>query len=266
MAQTTATQIGLDAIAHPSNAATEDEDLVFHDLPPFPEDVPIAPLLRLSLKKLMNHDPEEVDRLFKASCEVGFFYLDLRDATEDSKHDSAQDLPDAVSKEGKINGDELQKDVHGMYALGPNVFQLPLEEKNQYDYKHNGSYFGYKGFGQGIVDAKGTRDRNELWNVSKDDILEVTERQEAPEILLKESNRKMLKSFMLRSHAIMTLLFSLLNEKLRLPPKTLESLHRLRGPSGDQARWVYVCPHDLTIVWDDADLAPFLLVTSTADG
>ena len=110
MAQTIATQLGPEAVAAPVDMAAEDEgDLVFHDIPPFPEDVPTAPLFRLSLKKLMKNDSEEIDRLWQASCELGFFYIDLRGAIEDSKRDSAQDLPNAVDKEDRINGDGLIK-------------------------------------------------------------------------------------------------------------------------------------------------------------
>ena len=135
-----------------------------------------------------------------------------------------------------------------MFELGPSVFDaLSVEEKDKYDYKANGSYFGYKGFGQGIIDAKGTRDRSEIWNVSKDDILGISERRPNPDILQDESNRELLKNFMVRSHAIITLLFSHLNERLGLPPQTLQNMHRLRGISGDQSRWVYVC--HLTDCW-----------------
>ena len=239
--QTSATQIGREAVAPPADATAEDEnDLVFHDIPPFPEDVPIAPLLRLSLKKLVANDPSEIERLWQASCDVGFFYLDLRGAIEDSKRDSAYDIPSAVNKEGKANGEGLLKDAAGMFELGQKVFQLPLEEKNRYDYKHKGTYFGYKGYGQGIIDAKGTRDRMELWNVSKDDVLGFAEPEPVPEILQDDSNRTLLKSFMLRSHAILTLLFGHLNDKLGLPPDTLQNLHTLRGLSGDQARFIRV--------------------------
>ena len=45
-------------------------------------------------------------------------------------------------------------------------FQLPVEEKARYDFMEQGSYFGYKGYGAGIVDKEGNRDRNEFYNVS----------------------------------------------------------------------------------------------------
>jgi hypothetical protein len=50
----------------------------FHDLPPFPDTVPTAPLLKISLAKLLRHDREEEQRLWEACCDLGFFYLDLR--------------------------------------------------------------------------------------------------------------------------------------------------------------------------------------------
>lgn len=47
-------------------------------------DVPTAPLLCLSLKKLQEWDTEESKSLFRASKELGFFYLDLGDSPEGS--------------------------------------------------------------------------------------------------------------------------------------------------------------------------------------
>ena len=238
---TTASQLGPNAIAPPSDATVEDEnDLVFHDIPPFPEDVPIAPLLRLSLKKLVENDPEEVERLWQASCDVGFFYLDCRGAVESSKHDSAQDLPEAITKKGKVNGDSLLKDAAAMFEFGPKVFQLPLEERKKYDYTDQPTFFGYKGYGRGVVDAKGTPDRSELWNLSKDDMLDLSERLPNPEVLQNDSNREIIRSFMRRSEAVLSLLFRHLNDKLGLPPETLQNLHRLQGLSGNHARWLIV--------------------------
>ena len=209
------------------------------------QDVPIAPLLRLSLQKLIQNDPEEVDRLWRASRDVGFFYLDLRGAIEGDKRDSAHDLQETKTKEGKINGESLLKDAAALFKLAPDVFGLPVEEKQKYDFKDRGSYFGYKGYGKGIVDAKGTRDRNEFWNISKDDILGLSDRLPNPEVLQEESNRELLRSYILHSQAVIDLLFQHLNDRLGLPPQTLQSLHRLRGISGDQVRWVWARPQPM---------------------
>jgi hypothetical protein len=46
---------------------------------PFPDDVPVAELEKISLSKILNGGRSECDRLFKTCTEVGFFYLDMLD-------------------------------------------------------------------------------------------------------------------------------------------------------------------------------------------
>jgi hypothetical protein len=170
-------------------------DLNFPDLPPFPEDVPTAPLLRISLTKLTQGDSGEIDRLWQACRELGFFYLDLREPSpnrksipkpssanyltekvldETGRADSAtgDDERDAQTKfesirefEVDIDGEQLLQDAEDLFKVGKTLFDLPVEEKIKYDLKDQGSYFGYKGYGQGVIDAKGTKDRNEFYNV-----------------------------------------------------------------------------------------------------
>ena len=114
------------------------------EIPPFPEDIPTAPLLRLSLAKLLAHDAPEVERLMRASEEIGFFYLDL----QDSEH-----------------GRGLLNDADALFGLGEELFALDLAEKERFDFSAKGSYFGYKGVGKGVVDREGNLDRNEFYNV-----------------------------------------------------------------------------------------------------
>lgn len=118
----------------------------FPDLPPFPDDVPTAPLLRLSLAKLLAGDKTEYERLFQASVEIGFFYLDL----ENSEH-----------------GTSLLQDAGNLFRVGEKLFELDLEEKKRYDFSAQNSYFGYKGQGAAVVDKEGNLDRNEFYNVSE---------------------------------------------------------------------------------------------------
>ena len=223
----------------------EDEDLVFRNLPPFPTDVPTAPLLRLSLVKLLDRDQEEEARLWKACTELGFFYLDLRpvpSASEDErKRDSAH-----VSLAGTncIDGAGLLHDAEHLFELGEKVFSIPVEEKQKYDMNDQRSYFGYKGLGQGIVDAKGTRDANEFWNVSKDDVLSVSAPLPAPEVLQRRENRELLGRFCERSHAIVSLILEILERGLEAQEGTLRNSHRLRAVSGDQVRWVHAPPRE----------------------
>ena len=93
----------------------------FSNIPPFPNDVSCAPLLKLSFKKLQNGDGEESDRLFEASKQLGFFYLDLRDSLE---------------------GDSILEDVDHLFRIGEQLFDLDVEEKQKYDFSGEKSYFG----------------------------------------------------------------------------------------------------------------------------
>jgi isopenicillin N synthase-like dioxygenase len=130
----------------------ESEDFSFPTLPPFPTDIPTAPLLRLSLSSLRS-SPEESSRFFTASKELGFFYLDLRN--------------DPL-------GEELLSQSTRFFDLAPKFYNLGREELSKYDYKNVGSYTGYKGFGSAVVDEKGNLDRNEFYNVCSPSRLSLT--------------------------------------------------------------------------------------------
>ncbi|KAI6828065.1 Clavaminate synthase-like protein [Hortaea werneckii] len=269
MAQTTETQIGPAAIAPPASTTTkelpiptpelhhlkkdddDDDEHAFDDLPPFPKNVPTAPLLRLNLNRLLQGDGQETERLWNACRDIGFFYLDLRDG-QARKGDSFQEEDDddkAVATQ--FDGNGLLEGSADLFDLGEKVFMLPTEEKQQYDFKDRGSYFGYKGLGAGVIDSKGTKDRNEFYNVSKDDLLGIGESLPAPHVLKQAGSRKLLESYMRRSHAVVSLILSLLNDKLGLPTSTLENLHRLDAVSGDQVRWVRSPPQ----VMDDTQMS-----------
>ncbi|KIY01097.1 uncharacterized protein Z520_02649 [Fonsecaea multimorphosa CBS 102226] len=193
----------------------------FDNAPPFPEDVPTAPLLRLSLAKLLERDPEEVIRFVRACEDLGFFYLDLSGP-----------------------GDSLLADADQLFKVGVELFELPLDEKKKYDFQQKKSYFGYKGFGANVVDRDGNLDRNEFYNVSKDDMFGLMDPLPAPEVL--DSQRPLLKSFMSSAHSIVTLVLGLLNDHLKLPPNTLQDMHRLvEGHSGDQIRFIKAPPQPM---------------------
>jgi isopenicillin N synthase-like dioxygenase len=133
-----------------SNLSPSPPHHTFPDLPAFPDSVPTAPLLRISLEKLLTHDAEEEERCWKACCELGFFYLDLR--TSDPSGQA-------------IEGCALLQDAVRLFEVMQGFFDLTVQEKVKYDFKDQGSYFGYKGYGEGYIDKQGTRDRNEFYNV-----------------------------------------------------------------------------------------------------
>lgn len=119
----------------------------FPDLPPFPDDIPTTPLLRLSLATLLKHEEGEYQRFCKACEEIGFFYLDLRELED---------------------GQSILSDADQLFKLSEDLFALDIEEKMKYDFSGQKSYFGYKPLGATIIDRKGNIDRNEFYNVCPD--------------------------------------------------------------------------------------------------
>jgi len=111
---------------------------------PFPDDVPIAPLTTLHLHKLIAGDADEHARLYDASKALGFFYLDMRGCAE---------------------GDALLNSAERLFDVSRDVFSLPLEEKNKYNFAKEGKYYGYKAMGAEVIDGKGTLDRNEIYSM-----------------------------------------------------------------------------------------------------
>ena len=101
----------------PSRSPSEDNST----LPPFPDDIPTVPLVQISLRKLLEDDQSESDRFFTACKDLGFFYLDLRGTTE---------------------GRSLLEDADELFDVGSKLFDLPLEEKQRYDFSEQNSYFG----------------------------------------------------------------------------------------------------------------------------
>ncbi|KAF2028234.1 Clavaminate synthase-like protein [Setomelanomma holmii] len=206
----------------------------FEDLPPFPDNVPTAPLLRVSLEKLLQQDSEEQERCWKACCDLGFFYLDLRTSTP----------------LGSIEGEALLQDADRLFEVMKGFYDLDVSKKVKYDFKDQGSYFGYKGYGEGFIDKQGTRDRNEFYNISKDDVLGLSNSLPSPAIL--NSHRDLYKSYSQASHAICMLITSLVSSRLPLTESArakggFQALHRLDAVSGDQIRFVKAPPQEQSL-------------------
>jgi len=213
----------------------------FDSIPPFPNSIPTAPLLRISLAKILSHDADEEQRLWNACRDLGFFYLDLRNPSPTSPPPTLSQPPN-----DDISGATLLRNADALFALQQQLFDLPLQEKQKYDWSARGSYFGYKGYGAGVLDKKGTPDRNEFYNVSKDDILDIVapdQRLPAPDMLAPGSpNRITLEKFIRGGHAVVSLVLRLLTERLGMGEGRLEGLHRLDEVSGDQVRFVKAPP------------------------
>ena len=85
---------------------------LFEAYPQFPEDVPIASLPKISLRKLVSGDEGEAKEVFHACRAEGFFLLDLRNEPA---------------------GDKLLRDIEAMFAIAKEVMDLSLEEKTKFN-------------------------------------------------------------------------------------------------------------------------------------
>lgn len=147
---------------------------------------------------------------------MGFFYLDLR---------------------GDKEGESLLQDADELFTMAPKLYDLGREELSKYDHKSKGSYMGYKGFGSAVVDEKGNLDRNEFYNIPKDDFLGISS-SPFPQPQVLHEHKDVIVSYMHTSHSLVTLILEHLTQHLHLPPDTLTSLHRKDHLSGDQVRLV----------------------------
>jgi isopenicillin N synthase-like dioxygenase len=116
----------------------------FENIPPFPDDVPTAPLVCLSFEKLLKHDNEEVHRFCDACEGLGFFYLDLCDVEM---------------------GNSILSVADRLFPVGEQLLALDLAEKMKYDFSKENSYFGYKAMGSSLLTKSGKLDKNEFYNV-----------------------------------------------------------------------------------------------------
>ena len=181
-------------------------------IPPFPDNVPTADIYTVDFDRLNNGDADEASKVYEASRGYGFFYL---------------------------SNTHIDSDF--MFDLANETFKLPLDEKMKYEMGDTGQYYGYKMSGSNVVDSKGTTDKSEFYNVSKDDIMRIADKPlEHPETI--NRRRGELEEFMTSAHRVVLVILRVLSEKLGLGPDTLPDLHRLDQKSGDQSRLTHAPP------------------------
>ena len=178
--------------------------------PPFPSNVPTAPQVFIDYKLLVARDPNEIARLLSVSQGLGFFYL--------------------------FNSDI---DPEFMFSLGDQIFSLPLHELMKYDHRPTGTYFGYKAAGSQFTDSKGKPDYTQYYNISKNDLFELTPHRLAhPAPVNTPSTREYLKRFIKDSHNAAVVIMECLATALGLPADAFSSRHDFCTLSGDIARTI----------------------------
>ncbi|KAI1781594.1 Clavaminate synthase-like protein [Ganoderma leucocontextum] len=197
-------------------------------LPPFPEDVPTHPLLVVDYQLIEKRDEAEIDKLWKAATELGFWYLKNHGADEDANE---------------------------MFEMGAETMRLPLDEKMKYEQGDAGISFGYKAAGANATDETGALDTVEFINVSKDDALAWPGQvhRDYPSTV----NARMestIKPFVEKSLAVNNTLLAILNDRLRLPEGALARRHPREEPSGSESRCIKNPPRPNGMSEDQAAL------------
>lgn len=184
------------------------------ELPPFPSDVPTAPIARISLSKLLANDASESASALEACRTHGFFYLGLHSTPL---------------------GESLIQESEKLLQLSQRAFDLPLEEKTKHALIKGVSLFGYKEAGTvKQTDPTQRPDTTEFFNVGKDHMHGFTECRSYPEEIV--SNRDLLKSFQKNAHELGMLCLGTLARELGIAPDGFTNKNIFTQPSGDHCR------------------------------
>ncbi|KAI5118663.1 hypothetical protein M0805_001036 [Coniferiporia weirii] len=185
--------------------------------PPFPDDVSTHPLLIVDFQLIKAGDTEEIDKLWKAATELGFWYLKNHNADEE---------------------------VDQMFAMGAETMDLPFDEKMKFEQGDEGHAFGYKAAGKNATDEYGSPDSVEFINVSKDDAFaypDVVHRTYPSTVYARMEST--IKPFMRKSLDVNMTVISIFEKKLGLPEGALLELHSMEEPSGSESRCIKKSPN-----------------------
>jgi len=189
--------------------------------PPFPDDVPTAPIARISSLKLLNGDLSEGSKVLEACQTYGFFYLDLRDSTE---------------------GETLLDESEQLLQLAIEAFKDPLEEKMKYHLQKGVSIFGYKAAGSiKKTDPTLRPDTTEFFNISKDHMHDIVSTRSYPPTI--KAHHALLKAFTKNAHECGMLVLRTLEVQLGLEPHELVNLNMFEKPAGDHCRLTRKFPY-----------------------
>ena len=190
-------------------------------IPPFPDDVPVAPIASASFAKLLANDDAEGQKVLDACRTYGFFYLDMRDCSE---------------------GQALLDESEQLLQLATKAFKPPLEEKQKFALKKGVSLYGYKGAGTVKQTDKDKRpDSTEFFNISKDHVHGIEQSREYPAEI--EAERPLIRDFTKDAHGCGMVVLRTLARRLGLPPAVFTNKNIFSQPSCDHCRLTHKAPH-----------------------
>ncbi|CAK5275904.1 unnamed protein product [Mycena citricolor] len=178
--------------------------------PDFPTDISTHPLLVIDYALLEAGDEAEIERLWDAARNLGFWYL---------KNHGTTPL------------------VESMFAMARTTLALPMSEKLDFEQGDAGNSFGYKSAGANAVDASGVPDTVEFINIAKDDALAFPRiARRAYPGPVNDRMGDTIRPFVERAMAVNGLLLRIFDAKLGLPVGTLARMHPVEEHSGSEAR------------------------------
>ncbi|GLA60099.1 hypothetical protein AtubIFM54640_011530 [Aspergillus tubingensis] len=187
----------------------------FKQCPPFPSDIPIVPLAKVSLEALKNNAKDEVEKLFEACQKWGFFLLDFK---------------------GSSQGEALLQDAEGMFELTTQLSVLGHETLKNYTYKPP-DFMRYKNIGT-MKTEDGQVDHISVYSLSQDEVLGITGNPRVHPEVINTSNEK-LRRFIGHAHAVLDEVLAKLDICLGIEPKTLEALSPLDKESESLVRLLW---------------------------
>lgn len=191
------------------------------DLPPFPSDVPTAPISTISLRDLLASEPSACASALEACRTHGFFYLDLTSVPI---------------------GESLLSDSERLLETCHKVFDHDLEYKTEHELVKGKSLFGYKRAGTvKNTDPNLRPDTTEFFNVAKDHMHDVAESRSYPAEIT--DNKALFQSFTKDAHEVGMEVLGVLAKQLGVEPKDFQDKNIFTKPSGDHCRLTHKFAH-----------------------
>ncbi|KAH9903977.1 Clavaminate synthase-like protein [Xylariomycetidae sp. FL2044] len=197
-------------------------ETLFKDIPPFPDDVPVASMSTIPLERLRRADGQTEEDVLTACKEVGFFLLDLR---------------------GDDLGNRLIHEIDQLFPVCQETTNLPDEVKEKHQNDIPRSFLGFKPLGQAKTE-KDEPDRYEMFNIGQDGLMATVPLQSLPPSLYR--HLPLIISYVRHCQEIVTILSVALARRLNLPENTFTALQSPTKPSGTMLRLLksYASPED----------------------
>lgn len=186
----------------------------------FPEDLPVADLATISLKRLDESNQDEASKLFDACRHNGFFLLDLHDSEE---------------------GSQFLARAETMFDLAEETFDLPKAVLDKFAFKSAADIIGYKEAGKLKTDD-GKVDATEVYTIGQDDMIGSFLPRKNPQPI--ELHRNECRDFIQRAYAAVAVVLAVLDAKLGLPKGTLADLSSLGKASHTAMRLLLTRPQE----------------------